>query len=306
MLDFILRRLFQGLLVVFGVTLAVFLATRVFGDPVALMLPITASAEQRAAFSAQIGLDQPLPVQFLGFIQDMLTLNFGDSIWQRRPAIEVVFERLPNSLLLIACGLGLAVALAVPLGALSALKPGSIFDRITMSLGLIGLATPQFFFSLLLILVFAVNLRWLPTSGMGSPAHLVLPVLALAMTPFARFALMVRSTMIEELNQQYVRTARARGIPPARILRRHALRNILVPFVTLSGWELIVALSGYTVVVETVFSWPGLGMTAVQAIQRGDLFLMQAIVFTIAFAIVCINLAIDIIAKCIDPRIELN
>lgn len=306
MLDFIFRRLLQGLLVVFGVTLAVFLATRVFGDPVTLMLPITASAEQRAIFSAQIGLDQPLPIQFVGFVRDMLTLDFGQSIWQRRPAIDVVLERLPNSALLIGCALTLAIILAIPLGALSALRPGSIFDRITMSFGLIGLATPQFFFALLLIFFFAVKLRWLPTSGTGSPAHMVLPVLALAMTPFARFAMMVRSTMIDELNQQYVRAARARGIPPSRVLRHHALRNVLVPFITLAGWELIVALSGYTVVVETVFSWPGLGLTAVQAIQRGDLFLMQAIVFSIALLIVCINLTVDIIAKFIDPRIELT
>lgn len=306
MFDFIFRRLLQGLLVVFGVTLAVFLATRVFGDPVTLMLPITASAEQRAVFSAQIGLDQPLPIQFMGFVSDMLTLDFGQSIWQRRPAIDVVLERLPNSALLIGCALTLAIVLAIPLGALSALKPGSIFDRITMSVGLIGLATPQFFFALLLIFFFAVQLRWLPTSGTGSLAHMVLPVLALAMTPFARFAMMVRSTMIDELNQQYVRAARARGIPRGRVLRHHALRNVLVPFITLSGWELIVALSGYTVVVETVFSWPGLGLTAVQAIQRGDLFLMQAIVFSIALLIVCINLTVDIIAKFIDPRIELT
>src|SRR5690606_29830821 len=129
-----------------------------------------------------------------------------------------------------------------------------------------------FFFALLLVFFFAVKLRWLPTSGTGSTLHMVLPVVALAMTPFARFTMMVRSTMIDELNQQYVRAARARGIPPGRILRHHALRNVLVPFITLSGWELIVALSGYTVVVETVFSWPGLGLTAVQAIQRGDLF----------------------------------
>lgn len=306
MVDYIVRRILQGALVVFGVTLAVFLATRVFGDPVSLMLPITASAEQRAAFAAQIGIDQPLIVQFMGFLRDMVTLDFGQSLWQRRPAFDVVFERLPNSLMLIGCALTLAIVLAVPLGTLSAARPGSIFDRITMSVGLVGLATPQFFFALLLILFFAVQLRWLPTSGSGSTLHMVLPVIALAMTPFARFSMMVRSTMIDELNQQYVRAARARGIPRGRILRYHALRNVLVPFITLSGWELIVAISGYTVVVETVFSWPGLGLTAVQAIQRGDLFLMQAIVFSIAFLIVAITLVIDIIAKLIDPRIELT
>lgn len=306
MVEFILRRLVQGLLVVLGVTLIVFIVTRLYSDPVALMLPLSASDAQRAAFAAQIGLDQPIIVQFSRFFADMLTLDFGDSLWQRRPAIAVVFERLPNTLLLIGSGLMLAVCLSVPLGAIAALRPGGAVDRLTMSAGLLGLAMPQFWVGLLLIWLFAVKLQWLPTSGMGTAAHLVLPALTLALTPLARFTMMVRSAMIEELNQPHIKTARAKGLGLRRILRVHALRNILVPFITLSGWELIVALSGYTVVVETVFAWPGLGMTAVQAIQRGDLFLMQAIVFVIAFLIVVINITLDVAAKVIDPRIEIN
>lgn len=304
--EFILRRLFQGFWVVFGVTATVFVVTRVFGDPVALMLPLNASDAQRAAFAAQIGLDQPLPVQFWRFLGDILTLNFGDSLWQRRPAIEVVFERLPNTALLVAAGLGLAVLVSIPLGAIAALRPGGVVDRLVVSVGLLGLAMPQFWLGLMAIMVFAVQLKWLPTSGFGTPAHLVLPALTLAMTPIARFTMMVRAAMIDELNKPYVQTARAKGMSLPHILRVHTLRNILVPFLALSGWELITALSGYTVVVETVFAWPGLGMTAVQAIQRGDLFLMQAIVFVIAALIVLIGIVIDVAAKAIDPRIELN
>ena len=304
--EFILRRLFQGFWVVFGVTATVFVVTRVFGDPVALMLPLNASDAQRAAFAAQIGLDQPLPVQFWRFLGDILTLNFGDSLWQRRPAIEVVFERLPNTALLVAAGLGLAVLVSIPLGAIAALRPGGVVDRLVVSVGLLGLAMPQFWLGLMAIMVFAVQLKWLPTSGFGTPAHLVLPALTLAMTPIARFTMMVRAAMIDELNKPYVQTARAKGMSLPHILRVHTLRNILVPFLALSGWELITALSGYTVVVETVFAWPGLGMTAVQAIQRGDLFLMQAIVFVIAGLIVLIGIVIDVAAKAIDPRIELN
>lgn len=304
--EFILRRLFQGFWVVFGVTATVFVVTRVFGDPVALMLPLNASDAQRAAFAAQIGLDQPLPVQFWRFLGDILTLNFGDSLWQRRPAIEVVFERLPNTALLVAAGLGLAVLVSIPLGAIAALRPGGVVDRLVVSVGLLGLAMPQFWLGLMAIMVFAVQLKWLPTSGFGTPAHLVLPALTLAMTPIARFTMMVRAAMIDELNKPYVQTARAKGMTLPRILRVHTLRNILVPFLALSGWEVITALSGYTVVVETVFAWPGLGMTAVQAIQRGDLFLMQAIVFVIAALIVLIGIVIDVAAKAIDPRIELN
>ena len=304
--EFILRRLFQGFWVVFGVTATVFVVTRVFGDPVALMLPLNASDAQRAAFAAQIGLDQPLPVQFWRFLGDIATLNFGDSLWQRRPAIEVVFERLPNTALLVAAGLGLAVLVSIPLGAIAALRPGGVVDRRVVSVGLLGLAMPQFWLGLMAIMVFAVQLKWLPTSGFGTPAHLVLPALTLAMTPIARFTMMVRAAMIDELNKPYVQTARAKGMSLPHILRVHTLRTILVPFLALSGWELITALSGYTVVVETVFAWPGLGMTAVQAIQRGDLFLMQAIVFVIAALIVLIGIVIDVAAKAIDPRIELN
>lgn len=306
MLEFIIRRLVQGFLVVLGVTATVFVITRLAGDPVALMLPLSATAEQRAAFAAQIGLDQPIWVQFLRFAEDVATLDFGDSLWQRRPAMEVVFERLPNTALLIAAGLGTAIVLSIPLGAIAALRPGGLTDRLITSISLLGLAMPQFWLGLMAIMIFSVTLKLLPTSGIGTPAHLVLPALTLALTPLARFTMMVRASMIDELNKQYVKTARAKGLGLTRILRVHTLRNILVPFLSISGWELITTLSGYTVVVETVFGWPGLGMTAVQAIQRGDLFLVQAIVFTIAFLIVIIGILMDVLSKSIDPRITLN
>ncbi len=306
MTRFILRRFWQGFLVVLGVTLVVFVVTRVFGDPVDLMLPLSASAEQRAAFAQQIGLDRPIPVQFVGFVRDLATLDFGQSVWQRRPAIEVVFERLPNTLLLITAGLGTAVALGIPLGMMAAARPGGPSDRLITGFGLLGLSMPQFWVGLLFILVFAVTLKVLPTSGMGTPAHLVLPALTLALAPLARLTLLVRSAMIDELNAQYIKTARAKGLHWRRIFGVHALRNVAIPALTLVGWEFIAALAGYTVVVETVFAWPGLGLTAIQAIQRGDLFLMQAIVFTVAFLIVVANIALDVAFKAIDPRIALN
>ena len=196
--------------------------------------------------------------------------------------------------------------LALPLGMASAARPGGIADRLVTGFGLLGLSMPQFWIGLLLILVFAVQLKLLPTSGMGTPAHLVLPAVTLALAPLARLTLLVRSAMIDELNAAYVKTARAKGLPWRRVFGVHALRNVAIPALTLAGWELISALAGYTVVVETVFAWPGLGLTAIQAIQRGDLFLMQAIVFTVAFLIVVINIALDIAFKAIDPRIELN
>ncbi|WMS43514.1 ABC transporter permease [Acuticoccus sp. MNP-M23] len=306
MARYILARLWQGLLVVLGVTLVVFVVTRVVGNPVDLMLPLSATAEQRAAFAQQIGLDQPLPLQFARFVGDLVTLDFGESVWQRRPAAEVVFERLPNTMLLIAAGLGAALLLALPLGIIAATRPDGPVDRLIVSAGLLGLSMPQFWVGLILITIFAVNLKWLPTSGATTWAHLILPAVTLGLAPLARLTMLTRSAVIDELNKPYVKTARAKGMPAHRVLGIHALRNVLIGVLTLAGWELILALSGYTVVVETVFAWPGLGLTAIQAIQRGDLFLVQAIVFVIAALIVIINLALDLAFKLIDPRIDVR
>ncbi|WP_299821521.1 ABC transporter permease [uncultured Jannaschia sp.] len=306
MAAFLLRRLLQGALVVLGVTFTVFVVTRVFGNPVDLMLPLSASAEQRAAFAAELGLDRPLPAQFMQFVGELLRFDFGESTWQRRPAMAVVLERLPNSLLLIGAGLGLAIILALPAGLLAAGRPGGLLDRVVTGISLAGLSMPQFWVGLLLIVLFAVAIPVLPTSGMGTPAHLVLPAVTLALVPFARMTLFVRSQIMEELNRPYIRTALARGLPRSRVLVGHALRNTLVPFLTLVGWELVLALAGYTVVVETVFAWPGMGLVAIQALQRGDLFLVQAIVYTVAVLIVLVNILLDVVFKLVDPRIGLG
>jgi peptide/nickel transport system permease protein len=164
---------------------------------------------------------------------------------------------------------------------------------------------PQFWLGLLLIVLFAVQLKWLPTSGATSPAHIILPAITLALPALTRLVMVVRSSMIDELNQQYVKTATAKGMPFIRVVGLHAMRNAAVPVVTLAGWEVIRALAGYTVIVETVFAWPGLGLTAIQAIERQDLILLQAIVFTIAIMVVVINIAIDVVHKGIDPRVKL-
>lgn len=302
---FILRRIAQGLLVVIGVTLVVFVATRLVGDPVKVMLPLSATDQQRVEFRHQIGLDRPIPEQFVEFVGNMATLNFGDSLWQRRPAMGIVMAKLPNTLELIGLGLGFAILLSVPLGALAALRPGGLADRLTVFWGLFGLSVPQFWMGLLLIMVFAVILKVLPTSGIGSPAHFVLPAITLGLPSLARLMMLVRSSVIDELNQQYVRTARAKGLLFHQVLFKHALRNALTGFVTLAGWEFISGLAGYTVVVETVFAWPGLGHTAMQAIRHSDLFLLQAIVFTVAVMIVTVNILLDVVLKFIDPRIKL-
>lgn len=303
---YLLKRLWHGAIVILGVTVIVFVVTRMIGDPVKLMLPLEATAEQRAVFEKQLGLDRPIPIQFVEFLGDMARFDFGDSLWQHRPAMQIVFERMPYTLGLSFAAIGLAVLLAVPLGIVAALRPGGVSDRGTVFFSLLGLSIPQFWLGLLLIVVFAVNLHWLPTSGAATPVHLLLPAITLALPALARIVMIVRSSMIDELNRQYVKTAFAKGIPVARVVGLHALRNAGLPIVTLVGWELIRAVAGYSVVVETVFAWPGLGLTAMQAIDREDLILLQAIVFTVALAVVLINILMDVAYTIIDPRLKLN
>ena len=302
---FILRRLGHGVIVVFGVTLVVFVVTRLIGDPVRVMLPIEATVQQRAAFEKKLGLDRPIHVQFAEYLGSVSRGDFGDSLWQRRPAMEIVTERLPLTLRLTAAGLSLALLFAIPLGIVAALKPGGVSDRLVVFVGLLGLSVPQFWLGLVLIVVFSVQLRWLPTSGAATAAHMILPAVTLALPALARIVMMLRSSVIDELNQQYVKTAVAKGLPFGRIIGVHVMRNAAPPVLTLAGWELIRALAGYSVVVETVFAFPGLGLTAIQAIERQDLILLQAIVLTVAVMVVFINIAIDVAHKFIDPRVEL-
>jgi peptide/nickel transport system permease protein len=302
---FAVRRIAQGLIVVLGVTVTVFVVTRMIGDPVKVLLPLEATAEERAAFEHRLGFDRPIVVQFADYMGDLVRLDFGESLWQHRPATQIVFEHLPRTLQLVIPAVVLAVLLAIPLGILAALKPGGWLDRATVVLSLSGLSVPQFWLGLLLIIVFAVKLRVLPTSGLGGPDHLVLPVITLALPAVGRLAMIVRSSMIDELNQQYVKMAVAKGMPYARVVGVHALRNAGIPALTLTGWELIRAISGYSVVVESVFQWPGIGYLSIQSIERQDLILLQAIVFIVSIFVVIINIGVDMAYKALDPRIKL-
>lgn len=301
---FAAQRALQGLVVIFGVTIIVFVVTRLIGDPVALMLPLEATAEERDAFAAALGLDQPILVQFWEFLQGAVRLDFGDSLWQGRPAFEIISEVLPRTVMLVLAGLGLAVVLAIPVGVFASLRPGSLMDRSLVGGSLLGLSVPQFWLGLMLILLFGVVLKWLPTSGSGTLKHLILPAITLALPAFGRLTMMVRSSMIDELHSDYVETAKAKGMSTRKTVFGHAFRNASNPVVTLTGWELIRAIAGYSVVVETVFAWPGIGFMAIQAIQQQDLILLQAIVFVVAVIVVIINLALDFVYKMIDPRIQ--
>jgi peptide/nickel transport system permease protein len=301
---FAVRRIAQGLIVVIGVTIVVFVVTRMVGDPVRAILPLSATNEERAEFRHQLGLDRPIPVQFADYVKDVARGDFGESIQFRRSALKVVIERLPKTFQLVIPAILLAVLLAIPLGVTAALKPGSLLDRFTVVISLAGLSIPQFLLGLLLILVFAVNLHLLPTSGVGSLKNYILPVVTLALPAVGRLAMIVRSSMIDELNQQYVKMATAKGMPYGRVVGVHALRNAGIPALTLTGWELIRAISGYSVIVETVFAWPGIGRLAIDSIQHRDLIELQAVVLVVAVLVVVVNIAIDILYKVVDPRIK--
>ncbi len=299
-------RFWHGLIVIVGVTVAVFVVTRLISDPVNVMLPLEASVEERAAFAARLGLDRPIWAQFVDYLGQLARLDLGTSLWQNRPALTIVMEHLPITLLLVVTSVVFAIVVAIPLGVVAARRPGGWVDRVTVVLSLVALSVPQFWLGLLLILLFAVTLGVLPSGGAGSAAHLVLPALTLAIPTLTRLVMVTRSQMIDELNAQYVRTLEAKGLSTWRVVAVHALRNAGVPVLTLATWEFIRMFSGYTVVVETVFAWPGLGRLALQAIQRQDLVLVQAVVLTIAVIVVVFNLLVDFAYKAIDPRIRLD
>ncbi len=299
-------RLTQGLIVVFGVTIVVFVATRLVGDPVDFILPLSASPEQRTRLRADLGFDRPVITQFFDYLGDVFRFDFGTSTYYRNEdTLSVVGDFLPKTLQLVAVGMVLAFVISIALGTLAALRPGKVTDKLLVVLSLGGLATPQFFLCQLLLLYTSVEFE-LVQFGPGPWTHLIVPSIALALPAVGRLAMVVRSSMIDELNTQYVKAARAKGISRRRIVYVHALRNAAIPFVTLFGWELIRALAGFTVVVENVFNWPGLGNLAIIAIKERDFFLIQTIVLVVALMVVAINIAIDLVYRYIDPRVKLS
>jgi len=299
------QRLFQGIVVVVGVTVLVFVVTRLIGDPVNFILPLSASEEQRAELRQSLGFDRPIISQFVTFVGDALHLDFGNSTYFRNEdALDVVLRFLPKTLQLVVAGMTIALIASIPLGIIAALRPGKLLDKCVVTLSLIGLAAPQFFIGEVILLLTSVKFH-LVDFGDGPWTHLIFPAITLALPAIGRLTMVVRSAMIDELNSQYVRAAKAKGVRRRRIVGVHAMRNSAIPFVTLFGWEVIRALAGFTLVVEAVFNWPGLGSLAILAIKERDFFLIQAIVFVVAIMVVFVNIAIDITYKLIDPRVKL-
>ncbi|MBI2874878.1 MAG: ABC transporter permease [Firmicutes bacterium] len=284
--------------------IVVFILTHMVGDPVDLLLPLDAHQEQADQMRIALGLDRPLWEQFKDFASRAIRGDFGNSLWQRRPALRVALESLPNTMKLVGAAFLLAVVMAVPLGVLAAVKQGSTLDKITSLLALQGVSTPPFWLGLMLMMILSAKLHWFPTSGMGGFQHLVLPAVTLAMRPMGRIAQMVRSAMLDQLGELYVTTARAKGLSETRVVMVHALKNAAIAIVTMAGWELGRLMAGYSAVVEWVFSWPGIGMMVVKAIDNWDFPLLQATVVVTALTISLVNLLVDLSYSLFDPRIR--
>jgi peptide/nickel transport system permease protein len=296
-------RLIQGVIVIIGITFLVFFATFLTGDPAILMLGEGATKAQVDALRQIMGFDRPLLVQYASFLGRAVRGDFGTSLHFHRANLDLVLERLPATIQLAALALLLALSLAIPLGILAAVGRQTWLDAFAMVLALIGQATPNFWLGIMLILLFAVDLRWFPASGRGGLAHLVLPTITLATFPLALNARMVRSAMLEVLGEDYVRTARAKGLSERLVVYKHALRNALNPVITVVGLQ-IGAFMGGSVIVETVFAWPGLGRLAVQAILVKDFPLVQTTVTFLALVLLAMNLIVDLLYFVIDPRVR--
>lgn len=288
-----------------GVTIVVFMVVRLSGDPTAIMISPEASAEDVEELRRRMGFDRPVLVQFWDFMTGAIRGDFGDSLRYREPAFGLVLERLPATIQLTVASLLVAVVVALPAGVISAVKRNTIWDRLAMFLALFGQSMPVFWFGILLILIVSVQLQVLPSSGSGDIRHLILPALTLGLYSTARITRLVRSEMLEMISQDFVRTARAKGLRERSVMYRHALRNALIPVVTVIGIEAGGMLGG-AVITETVFAWPGIGQLAVRSIFNRDYPLIQAIVFTIAVLFVLINLVVDILYAMLDPRIKLT
>jgi peptide/nickel transport system permease protein len=303
-LKYVIRRLLQAVLVVLGVSLIVFVMIRITpGDPVRTYLGESATDQQVAEYRHYLGLDEPLPLQYVRFLQRAVSGDLGNSLTYHQPATIVLAEHLPATLQLSLVSLALALLVAVPLGVLSAVRRDSFWDYLGMTLAMLGQSLPAFWLGLVLMLVFAVNLHWLPTSGSGGLSFLVLPSVTLGAYMAGLFTRLVRSGLLEVLGEDYVRTARAKGLPDRVVLYGHALRNMAIPLVTVIGLQFGTLLGG-AVVVETVFSWPGVGTAAVTAIGARDYALVQAVVLVVSLFFVAVNLMIDLLYAYIDPRLH--
>jgi len=309
---YLLERAFQALVVLIVVSTLTFAMVSLAPGGPAIMMTMESTPEQREALAHQLGLDQPLPVRYFKWIGSALRADFGRSFGDRRKVNEVILERLPNTLLLGGTALVLSILIGIPAGIISATRRYSLSDYVVTFFSFIGVSIPAFWFAILLILMFTVHLDWLPASGMAAPgmpfslanrlSHLILPATVLATATLPNLVRFMRSALIEEIGQDYVRTARAKGLPNRQVLSRHALRNAMIPVVTVLG-VLIPRLAGGAVITETIFGWPGMGQLAVSSTIGRDYPMVMGITVVVAVVVIVSNLLVDLAYGWLDPRI---
>ncbi len=299
---YLIQRLGQSLLTLLGLSVIVFALAHLSGDPVSLLAPPEATAEDMARLRAKLGLDKPLHTQYLIYITQAAQGDFGESIRWKTPAMGLILDRFPNTLLLSTSAILFGICLAIPVGVVSAVKRGTLFDSVGKVVAIIGQSMPSFWIGILLIMAFALYFPIFPTSGIGTAAHLVLPSLTLGGYVAASMMRVTRSAMLDALDADYVRTARSKGVSEWRVIWKHAFRNAATPVLTIIALDFANILRG-AVITETVFGWPGIGKLAVDAVYARDFPLVQAAVLFMGLVFLGVNLLVDLIYTRLDPRI---
>ncbi|MEH7308534.1 ABC transporter permease [Neobacillus drentensis] len=305
MLDFVIKRLIQVVVVVLLALTVVFFLIRLSGDPTALFLPPDAPREQIEQYRQMLGFNRPLYIQYWEFMVNAIQGDFGQSLRSREDALPLVLDRLPATFQLAISSLILSLVISIPLGMLSAYRRNSVFDRISVAFTVLGQAVPSFWLGLLLIYFFAAQLNFLPSGGAGSIVHLILPMLTLAAYSVARFTRFTRSTMLDVLRKDYIRTGKSSGVPTIRLVGRYALKNSLIPIITLVALDLGTLLGG-AVITEVVFAWPGIGRLLMQSLMNRDFPIVLAGVFIIALIYSVINFIVDILYAYVNPQIRVK
>lgn len=305
MRQFIVLRVLYSIVTLFILSMTIFTIVRLTGDPALLMAEPGARPEDLARVRQQWGLDLPWPVQYVSFMQNVFTGELGKSFNYRLPVSELYFQRLPNSLQLALVATMISLLVGIPAGIISAVRVNSLWDNLGKIIALLGLSIPGFWLGLVLILVFSVWLRWLPTSGTGDWRHLIMPAIALGWYFSASLLRLTRSSMLEVMRSEYIKLARLKGLPETVVIAMHAFKNALIPVFTLAGVNLVVMINA-AVIIEVIFAWPGIGRLLYEGIFQRDFPLVQGVVVMAGFMIIGVNLLVDVLYAFIDPRIRLT
>ena len=301
---YLLKRILQAIITIFLMSIIIFLLGRMSGDPVVLLLGELATKEERELITKDLGLDKPVPVQYLVFLKNALKGDMGESIrGSRQPVLDMIVERIPASFQLAVAAVLISVTIGIPIGIFSAVRRGSIFDTLGRVLAMLGQSMPAFWVGIVLMYIISVQFRWLPTSGYGSFKQIILPAVSLSGISLAGIVRLTRSSMLDVLSGEYIKLARIKGLSESKVIWKHAFSNSLIPLLTFLGTLLTGLMTG-VVVIETIFAWPGLGRLAWEAVSTRDFPMIQGVVLFVTFMFVTANLVIDILYAYVDPRIR--